>query len=121
MTGFVLTSEDHPEHCVYVSGDTVWYEGVAQVARRFAVRVAVLFMGAARVPEVGPDHLTLTAAEGVAAAGAFRDATIVPLHFEGWAHFSQDADDLKQSFKALGIAGRLQVLEPGVTTTLDVG
>ena len=115
VTGFVLTSEDHPEHCVYVSGDTVWYEGVAQVARRFAVRVAVLFMGAARVPEVGPDHLTLTAAEGVAAAGAFRDATIVPLHFEGWAHFSESRAAIEAAFAAATLTHRLRLLAPGET------
>jgi hypothetical protein len=35
----------------------------------------------ARVREVGPDHLTLAAAEGVQAALALAKATIVPLHF----------------------------------------
>ncbi len=99
VTGFVLTSEDHPEHCVYV----------------FAVRVAVLFMGAARVPEVGPDHLTLTAAEGVAAAGAFRDATIVPLHFEGWAHFSESRAAIEAAFAAATLTHRLRLLAPGET------
>ncbi|HEY6222518.1 MAG TPA: MBL fold metallo-hydrolase [Gemmatimonadales bacterium] len=68
VTGFVVAARDHPDACIYVSGDTVWYEGVAEVARRFPVTVALLFMGAARVREVGPHHLTLTAAEGVATA-----------------------------------------------------
>ena len=35
------------------SGDTVWYQGVVEVAQRFKVRVAMLHLGAARVPEVG--------------------------------------------------------------------
>ena len=65
VTGFVLTFADAPERSVYVSGDTVWYEGVAEVARRFVVDVAFLFMGAARVREVGPAHLTFSAEDGV--------------------------------------------------------
>ena len=51
-------------------------------------------------------------------AHAFTTATIVPIHGDGWAHFTQNAEDLEQSFKALGIASRLQLLEPGVPTTI---
>jgi hypothetical protein len=61
-------------------------DGVAEVAQRFPIRAAVLFMGAARVPVVGPFALTMTAEDGVQAAHAFSEATIVPIHFEGWKH-----------------------------------
>src|SRR5262249_22494988 len=54
VTGFVLAFRDAPERAVYVAGDTVWYEGVAEVATRFAIAVVLLNLGAARVPAVGP-------------------------------------------------------------------
>ncbi len=54
VTGFLLRVLDDPDSALYVSGDTVWFEGVAEVAARFAVRAAVLHMGAARVPAVDP-------------------------------------------------------------------
>jgi L-ascorbate metabolism protein UlaG (beta-lactamase superfamily) len=117
VIGFVLSPPvGRP---IYITGDTVWYEGVSDVARRFDAGLVLAFAGAAKTR--GPFHLTMSVNDAIDTAHAFPDATIVPIHTEGWAHFSQDADDLKQSFKALGIAGRLQVLEPGVTTTLDVG
>ena len=53
VTGFILNFADVPDDCIYISGDTVWYEGIEEVARRFKVTMAVLFMGAAVVPEVG--------------------------------------------------------------------
>lgn len=56
---------DDPGTKIYRSGDTVWYEGVQEVSVRFAVRVALLFRGAAR---------------------ALAGAAIVPVHFEGWEH-----------------------------------
>jgi L-ascorbate metabolism protein UlaG (beta-lactamase superfamily) len=84
--GFIVSSNDSSDSVLYLSGDTVWYEGVAEVARRYSVAVAVLFMGAARVEAAGPWHLTFTGEEGVEAARAFGKATIVPLHYEGWAH-----------------------------------
>jgi L-ascorbate metabolism protein UlaG (beta-lactamase superfamily) len=61
----------------------VWYEGVAEVSQRFPVRIAILFMGAGRIQEVGPAHLTFTAEEAVEAARAFSDAVIIPLHYGG--------------------------------------
>ena len=107
VTGFVLQVSGQQYHSVYVSGDTVWYDGVADVARRFPVSIAVLFMGAARVQEVGPDHLTLTAEEGVEVARAMPNAVIVPVHFEGWAHFSEGREEITRAFAAAGLEDRL--------------
>ena len=106
--GFALAFIDRPGEVVYVSGDTVWYEGVAEVGRRFSVKVAVLFMGAARVAAVGPAHLTFTATEGVAVAQAFPDAFIVPLHYEGWEHFSESRPEIERVFRAAGLEHRLR-------------
>jgi L-ascorbate metabolism protein UlaG (beta-lactamase superfamily) len=107
VIGFVLTFTDMPAVAVYVSGDTVWYDGVAEVAKRFPIKIAFLFMGAARVPEVGPWHLTFTAEEAVEFARAVPDATILPLHFEGWDHFSESRDDIVEAFAKARIEERL--------------
>ena len=103
---------------IYITGDTVWYDGVADVARRYHAGLVLLFAGAAKTR--GSFHLTMSTNDAIDTAHAFADATIVPLHYEGWAHFSENADDLAQSFKALGIAGRLRLLEPGVATTIEM-
>jgi L-ascorbate metabolism protein UlaG (beta-lactamase superfamily) len=113
VVGFLLQPSDDPMRAVYFSGDTVWYEGVAEVWQRFAPRVAVLNLGAARVPEVGPFHLTMTAEEAVEAARAFAPAAIVPLHFEGWAHFSEGRGAIEQAFAHARMQDRLRWPEPG--------
>lgn len=120
VTGFVLAFADAPDHAVYISGDTVWYEGVAEVARRFQIRIAVLFMGAARVAAVGPDALTMTAADGIEAARAFPAATIIPLHYEGWAHFSESRDVIARAFNDAGIGSRVRWMDLGATTAAPV-
>jgi L-ascorbate metabolism protein UlaG (beta-lactamase superfamily) len=120
VVGFVLEAGGAGGPAVYVSGDTVWFEGVAEVARRFQVGAAVLFLGAARVAEVGPDHLTMTAEEAVRSALAFPRATVVPLHFEGWAHFSEDRAAIASAFAAAGLAERLRWPEPGSAVTVPV-
>jgi len=108
VIGFVLTEAQPRGRMIYISGDTVWYEGVAEVGHRFPIDVAVLFLGAARVVEVGPWNLTFTADEAVEAAGAFPRATIVPLHFEGWRHFSESRGEVEAAFAAAGLRDRLR-------------
>ena len=88
------------------------------MAHRFTPNILVLFMGAARVTAVGPAHLTLTAAEAVTTARAFPDALLVPLHFEGWAHFSESRADIETAFAKAGLAHRLRWPVPGKPMTL---
>jgi L-ascorbate metabolism protein UlaG (beta-lactamase superfamily) len=107
VIGFVLEREGEAG-AVYLSGDTVWYDGVAEIAARFPVRTAVLYLGAARVAAAGDWPLTFTAEGAVEAARAFAEATIVPLHFEGWEHFSESRPQVDAAFSRAGLAHRLR-------------
>ena len=117
VIGFVLTSKDNNIRPIYISGDTVWYDGVAEVARRFKAGVVLPFAGAAQTR--GPFHLTMDTNDTIETARAFPDAVIVPLHTDGWAHFRQNASDLRASFDTLGFGPRLKILEPGVATVIE--
>jgi L-ascorbate metabolism protein UlaG (beta-lactamase superfamily) len=116
VIGFVLASKQGRP--IYISGDTVWYDGVAEVARRFNAGVVMPFAGAAQTR--GPFHLTMDTNDTIETARAFADAMIVPVHTDGWAHFKQNAGDLRASFDALGFGARLKLLEPGVATEIAV-
>ncbi len=118
VIGFVLQFTDDPENAIYVSGDTVWYEGVEEVLRRFPIKIAVLFLGAARVP-VSPSHVTFTAEEGVQVARALPNAKIVPVHYEGWKHFSEGRDVIARTFADAGLAHQLQWLVAGKPVTIE--
>ena len=48
---------------LYVTGDTVWYDGVAEVARRFRPGVVLLFAGAARTRD--PFNLTMNTNDAI--------------------------------------------------------
>ena len=111
VVGFVIGVADTREDLVYVTGDTVWYAGTAEVARRYAPRVVLMFAGAARTR--GPFHLTMDTNDAVEVASAFQHATLVPVHHEGWAHFTQSQDDIAATFATLGIEDRLRRVTPG--------
>jgi L-ascorbate metabolism protein UlaG (beta-lactamase superfamily) len=112
VTGFLLSYRDSRDEAIYVSGDTVWYEGVEETLTRFPnIHVAVLFL-AARVP-VLPANLTFSAAEAVRVAEALPRARIVPLHFEGWKHLTESKEDLSKAFAAAGREDQLLWLALG--------
>jgi L-ascorbate metabolism protein UlaG (beta-lactamase superfamily) len=118
VIGFVVSFKDGSRDPIYITGDTVWYDGVAEAARRFPAGVVVLFAGSAQTR--GPFHLTMDVNDAIETAHAFPNAAIVPIHRDSWAHFTQNGADLDVSFKALGIGARLRMLEPGVATSIEL-
>lgn len=109
VTGFLVETSDSMR--VYITGDTVLFGGVKEVADRFDVDVAILHLGCA---SWGPFRFTMNAREGEAFARAFPRARILPVHYEGWTHFAETRDDVERTFASAGLADRLTWLEPGV-------
>jgi len=116
VIGFVISSTDPPRDLVYVTGDTVWFGGTAEVAKRFVPSVVLAFAGAARTR--GPFHLTMDTNDVVEAAAAFPDAAVVPIHHAGWKHFSQSQDDLVNTFAVVNMADRLRPVTAGQTMVI---
>lgn len=112
VIGFVISSKTNSFKPIYVTGDTVWFNGVAEVQRRFQPGLVLLFAGAAQTR--GKFNLTMNANDAIETACAFPGAAIVPLHNDSWAHFTESADDLERAFKALGHSGRLQRIKHGI-------
>jgi L-ascorbate metabolism protein UlaG (beta-lactamase superfamily) len=117
VTGFLLDASGG----IYISGDTVLYEGVQQVIERLHPHIAVLHLGAARVEAGGQltDPLTMTAEEAVAVARMAPDTRIVPIHYEGWAHFTEGREGIEQAFAAAGMSDRLIWLKAGEPVAID--
>jgi L-ascorbate metabolism protein UlaG (beta-lactamase superfamily) len=112
VTGFVLTADGLPT--VYVSGDNASLDLVAEVRREAGpIDVAILFVGAAQTAALGDQHLTLTSAQAVDAAIALEAAVVVPVHYDGWAHFTEGAADLEDAFAAAGLRDRLELRPHG--------
>jgi L-ascorbate metabolism protein UlaG (beta-lactamase superfamily) len=112
VTGFVLGGEGLPE--VYVSGDNASLSVVRAIADRFgSFDAAVLFAGGAQTALLGDAYLTLTSDGAAEAARVLGAAHVVPVHFEGWAHFTQGADTLLEAFSQAGLSERLHLLKPG--------
>jgi len=117
VIGFALGVEC-PGDLMYITGDTLWFEGTAEVARRFSPKIVVLFTGAAE-PR-GRFHMTMGSEDALEAAAAFPNATLVSVHNEGWAHLRESQDQLADVFAKFNLADRLTRFEKGAPLTLSL-
>jgi L-ascorbate metabolism protein UlaG (beta-lactamase superfamily) len=118
VIGFFLTGAGVPT--VYVSGDNASVDMVRVIVARLGPpELAVLFVGGTSIPaRFEGAYLTLSSERAVEAAQVLGSRKIVPVHFDGWAHFSDDGASLRAAFAAGGFDDRLAFAEPGETVTL---
>lgn len=117
VIGFVLSTSTIGD-LVYVTGDTLWYEGTAKVAKNFSPQYVVLNAGAAE-PR-GRFHMTMGVEDALEVARAFPDAKLIAIHNEGWAHLRESQDQLAAAFTTFGLRERLLVLERGVPVVCQI-
>ena len=98
VVGFALEWDGDPA-VVWLSGDTVLYDGVREVAQRLDVDVAVLHLGAVQFPITGPLRYSMNGREAAELIGLLRPRAAVPVHFEGWSHFRQQESALHQALE----------------------
>ncbi|WP_328650227.1 MBL fold metallo-hydrolase [Micromonospora sp. NBC_00330] len=117
VIGFVLEATGWPT--VYVSGDNASLDVVAVVAEQFpAIEIAILNLGAAQIAARGEAFLTLTAELAARAATLLGVRAVVPVHQDGWAHYTQGADDVVRAFETAGLTDVLVDLRPGDSATV---
>src|SRR5207237_633467 len=130
----LLSHDQHPDNLdrggrAYVETDAPLVLSTASAADRIGSAVTALpnwtsYLfdrpegGVAKVTGVpalhGPEGSEPLVGEEAAEAARILDARhVVPLHFEGWGHFTQGADTLRKAFDAAGLGDRLALIEPG--------
>jgi L-ascorbate metabolism protein UlaG (beta-lactamase superfamily) len=117
-TGFILEPA-RGDGAVYVSGDTVWFAGLEEIGRRFAVQVAILHVGAVAFPITGPVRYTMNGADAARLAKALDAAVIIPVHYDGWRHFREPKAGVQGAFERAGLGGRVRWLAPGIPAAVE--
>jgi L-ascorbate metabolism protein UlaG (beta-lactamase superfamily) len=98
VIGFALRWDGQEHGVLWISGDTVLYDGVRQVADRLEVDTALLHLGGVRFTVTGPLRYTMTASEAVELCGLIEPRTAIPIHYEGWKHFREGRDAIEREF-----------------------
>jgi L-ascorbate metabolism protein UlaG (beta-lactamase superfamily) len=120
VVGFALRWTGREHGVLWISGDTVLYDGVREVAARLEVDVAILHLGEVQFPITGPIRYSMTASDGVALCGLVRPRVAIPVHYEGWSHFHEGRDAVEQAIGAApaDVRERFRLLDIGVPTTI---
>ena len=118
-TGFILEWAGQKHGALYISGDTVWFNGLHEVAQRFKIGTAILHIGAARFPIMGPIRFTLNAKEALQIAHAFNPHAVIPIHYEGWKHFKETGADAGKVFEASDIKEKIHWLTLGKSEEIE--
>jgi len=119
-TGFLLEWEGQKYGALYISGDTVWFNGINEIAGRYKVGTAILHIGRASFPITGPIRFTFNAKDAVRAIHALNPQTVIPIHYEGWKHFREPKAEAEKVFTEAGINERVQWLPLGKPVDLEI-
>jgi L-ascorbate metabolism protein UlaG (beta-lactamase superfamily) len=113
VLGFLLSAPG--AETVYVSGDNASRDVVRAIVERAGeIPIAVLNTGAVQIPtRFDRAYLTLSADHAADVAQLLGARVVIPLHFEGWTHFTQGARELEAAFSGNGIRDRLVMLKRG--------
>ena len=116
VVGFALAWDGQEDGVLWISGDTVLYDGVREVATRLDVGTAVLHLGGVRFPVTGPLRYTMTADEAIELVSLIEPRTAIPIHYEGWRHFREGRAAIEAALAdaPAGVRDRFRWLDIGV-------
>jgi L-ascorbate metabolism protein UlaG (beta-lactamase superfamily) len=115
VIGFAVREPDEERTALWVTGDTVLYGELRELAERMSVDVAVVHLGGVRFPITGPLRYTLTAREAAELCELLEPRVAIPIHYEGWSHFRQGREAAEREFAGAParVRNAIRWLEPG--------
>lgn len=97
-SGYVLAAEGEPT--VYIAGDTIWYDQVAETIKQFNPKVIVVNAGAAQF--LHGDPITMTAGDVIRVCRAAPQAEVIAVHMEAINHCLLTREELAQQAHSSG-------------------
>jgi L-ascorbate metabolism protein UlaG (beta-lactamase superfamily) len=111
-----LSENGEVQQRVYLTGDTLMYDGVREVARRFPdVDLAVVHLGGTTLP--GGLVVTMDGAQGADLLETVRPRRAVPVHVDDYTVFRSPLSAFTDEVARRGMGDRVRVVERGETVT----
>jgi len=105
---------DVPDYRMYLSGDTLVYDGIHAIAQRFPnIDLALLHLGGTRI--LGVLKVTMDGKDGVRMMQIVRPKKTVPIHFNDYDVFKSPLADFAREVKAAGLERDVVYLAHGET------
>ncbi|MGO4341176.1 MBL fold metallo-hydrolase [Pedococcus sp. 2YAF34] len=111
VMGSVLQADDAAVSTIYVSGDTLMYDDLGQIPKRYPeVDLGLFHLGGTKVLGI---MVTMDAEQGVEAVRLIDPSTAIPIHFDDYDVFTSPLSDFTQAAEREGLGDRVVVLERG--------
>lgn len=121
VTGFVLETDSFgidatgKRNAIYFSGDTVYIDEFREIGKRWHITAALLNLGNATFHfPTGPIQITMDGKQAVRLTRDIGADVMIPIHFESWAHFTEDRKDLMKVFSEECFMEKVVWTVPGV-------
>lgn len=119
VIGFTIEWENQTGGCLYISGDTVLFEGLLELEKRKKVETVILHLGAGAFPYLKRNlRVTMNGEEALETTRLLNPRTVIPIHYEGWWHFKQSVKSLKSEIEKSELKEKFLWLESGIETAL---
>jgi hypothetical protein len=73
-----------------------------------------------RLEPLGDAPLSLSALDGAAYAAALKARHVVPLHFEGWRHFTEGRAEAAAALSRDPVGAEVHWLKPGEAASFEI-
>ncbi len=119
VIGFAIEWQGQKNGCLYISGDTVLFEGIYELKKRKKVDIAILHLGAGAFPYLKKSlRVTMNGQEAIETTKLLNPTIVIPIHYEGWWHFKQSVKSLKNEIENSGQKDKFLWLKSGIETEL---
>jgi L-ascorbate metabolism protein UlaG (beta-lactamase superfamily) len=100
VIGFIIEFDEQKDGVIYISGDTVYFKGIEQVASRYKVNIGVFHVGSAQFRYLtGFAQYTMDSNDLLKAVSVLNPNQIIPIHHKGWSHFKESEITLTRTLK----------------------
>jgi L-ascorbate metabolism protein UlaG (beta-lactamase superfamily) len=119
MIELQVLGEDQPRFRLYISGDTLFFDELAEVRRRYPdIDLAVIHLGGTRILGV---LLTMDGEQGVELLRLLEPDVAVPVHYDDYTVFRSPLDDFRAAAEGAGLAVDIRYLARGERFTFEIG
>jgi L-ascorbate metabolism protein UlaG (beta-lactamase superfamily) len=120
VIGFVIEFDGQENGAIYISGDTVYFKGIDEIAKRYKVDIGIFHVGSAQFRYLsGFGQYTMDSKDLLKAVEVIQPNTIVPIHYKGWTHFKETTTALTNAVSAnTAVKNKTSFLTSGVRTKL---
>ncbi|SFD22144.1 L-ascorbate metabolism protein UlaG, beta-lactamase superfamily [Chitinophaga sp. CF118] len=98
VIGFIIEFDGQENGVIYISGDTVYFKGIDEVAKRYKIDVGIFHVGSVQFRYLtGFGQYTMDSKDLIKAVNVLNPNKVIPIHHKGWTHFKEKEARLRES------------------------